>query len=89
MLKKFKNILNNDGQVLLIMRQVQTLKYWHVVYTAEYEGKFGVPSKHLFLNASYFISFCEKRGFDAKIIEKESIDDKLFYLLKLEKKAEA
>ncbi|KKN13020.1 hypothetical protein LCGC14_1010650 [marine sediment metagenome] len=89
MLTRFKNLLKNKGQVLIIVRQVQTLKYWHVVFTPEYDGRFGIPAKYLFLNAHYFISFCNKQGFEAKIIAKEGPKENLFYLLKLEKKAEA
>ena len=89
MLKKFKAILNNDGQILMIIKQVRTLKYWSVVYTPEYRGEFGVPAKYLFLNAGYFITFCAKLGFEGKIIGKEGPNEDLSYLLRLEKKAEA
>jgi len=89
MLAIFKKLLKNKGQVLMIIRQVHTLKYWHVVFTPEYDGRFGIPAKYLFLNAHYFISLCGKQGFKAKIIDKEGPKENLFYLLKLEKKAEA
>ncbi|KKK46500.1 hypothetical protein LCGC14_0801940 [marine sediment metagenome] len=40
LLKKFSALLNKNGQVLLIIRNIQTLKYWHVVYTPHYNGHF-------------------------------------------------
>ena len=88
MLKKFKDLLEDNGQVLVIMRQVHTLRYWRVVYTLEYGGRFGIPIKCLFLNVNYFIKFCEKQGFTASIIDKEGKVGDSFYLIKLEKKIE-
>ncbi len=75
MLAIFKNLLKNNGQVLMILRQLHTLKYWHVVYTPWYNGRFGIPAKYLFLNAHYFISLCNKQGFEAKIIAKDKSKD--------------
>ena len=89
MLAIFRKLLKNNGQVLIIIRPVHTVRYWHVVFTPWYNGRFGIPAKYLFLNAQYFISLCDKHGFEAKIIDKEGSKENLFYLLKLEKKAEA
>ncbi|KKN39304.1 hypothetical protein LCGC14_0744560 [marine sediment metagenome] len=85
MLKKFKALLEDNGQVLMIMRQVHTLRYRHVVYTPEYDGRFGIPIKCLFLNVNYFTKFCEKQGFTATIIDKEGKVGNSFYLIKLKK----
>lgn len=85
MLKKFNELLKEDGQILVIIRHVRTLKYWQVVYTPRYKGQYGIPSKYLFLNVNFFIEFAYKHGFHATIIGKDASTGLLYYLVKLEK----
>ncbi|MFX1426601.1 MAG: class I SAM-dependent methyltransferase [Promethearchaeota archaeon] len=63
MLKRFRNLLNENGQILLIIRHIRTLKYWKVVFTPRYDGQFGIPFKCLFLNVNFFRSVAFKCGF--------------------------
>ncbi len=83
LLKKLRGLLNKDGQVLLIIRNVQTLKYWHVVYTPLYNGRIGIPFKLLFLNAYFLLTISSKYGFQSSIEGKYQSKGGSFYLLKL------
>ncbi|KKL28829.1 hypothetical protein LCGC14_2371240 [marine sediment metagenome] len=85
LLKKLSELLNKNGQVLLIIRQVRTLKYWHVVFTAQYNGLISIPFKLLFLNVKFFVKFSLKFGFRASILSKDESTGSLFYLERLVK----
>jgi SAM-dependent methyltransferase len=85
MVKKLAQLLKNDGQVLLIIRHIRTLKYWRVVFTPQYNGQFGIPAKYLFLNAFYFKKIASKYGFKANILDKDESTGFLYYLVKLVK----
>jgi len=85
MLKKLAELLTKNGQILLIIRHIQTLKYWHVVYTPYYNGHFGIPFKILFLNVYFFCKFTSKHGFRAAILDKDDSTGILYYLVKLVK----
>ncbi len=83
LLKKFSALLNKNGQVLLIMRNIQTLKYWHVVYTPHYNGHFGTPFKLLFLNVHFFSKLAKKYNFQFTLLGREGVPENLFYLVRL------
>ena len=83
MLKTFINLLNKNGQVLLIIRHIQTLKYWHVVYTPHYNGQFGIPFKLLFLNINYFRKLVQKYNFQFTLFGKEEPPEQNLYLIRL------
>lgn len=85
LLKKLARILNPEGQVLLSIRQIRTLKYWHVVFTPYYDNQFGIPVKYLFLNVDYFKKIANKMGFRAITLGKDESTGKLFYLVRLVK----
>jgi len=85
MLKRLAGLLNENGQVLIIIRHIRILKYWQVVYTPQYNGQIGIPFKILFLNALYFKNFAVKYGFRASIISKDESTGILYYLIKLVK----
>ncbi|KKK44163.1 MAG: SAM-dependent methyltransferase [Candidatus Lokiarchaeum sp. GC14_75] len=85
LLKKLSELLNKNGQVLLIIRHIRTLKYWHVVFTPHYNGQIGIPSKLLFLNTYFFSNFVLKYGFRATILGKNESTDYLHYLVRLVK----
>lgn len=84
-LKKFKKLLNHDGQVLLIISHIRTLKYWHVIFTPKYEGHFGIPFKLLFFNTHFFNKFAAKYGFYSSILGKSEMLGDLSYLVRLVK----
>ena len=86
LLKKLYTLLTDDGQVLAIVRQIETLKYWPVVYTPEYEEQIGIPFKCLFLNVAFFMSLSRKYGFIPEIIVNNKSKDFLFYLVRLKKR---
>jgi SAM-dependent methyltransferase len=85
MLKKFSQILNEKGQILLVIRHIWTLKYWHVAFTPFYNGQFGTPVKYLFLNAKYFKKIALKYGFHATVLGKDDSTGDLYYLIRLVK----
>jgi SAM-dependent methyltransferase len=85
MLKKFKKLLSENGQVLIIIRHIHTLEYWQVVYTPRYKGTFGIPSKYLFLNTHFFLKLANQIGFNTKILGKDDSTGILYYLVKLVK----
>ncbi|MFX1425271.1 MAG: hypothetical protein ACFFBE_02370 [Promethearchaeota archaeon] len=85
LLKKLKKLLNEDGQVLLIISHIRTLKYWHAIYTPWYDKKLGIPFKILFLNVFYFIKLSMKNGFRATIHGKYKSKGNMFYLVRLVK----
>ena len=85
MLKRLVELLNENGQVLIIIRHIQTFKYWKVVYTPQYNGQIGIPSKYLFLNYYYFKKFAFKYGFLTNFIDKNESNGAVFYLIKLVK----
>ena len=85
LLKRFTELLNRNGQVLLIIRHIRALKYWHVVYTHYYNGRIGVPFKLLFLNAYFFQKISSKYGFQSSIEGKFRVKDNPFYLVRLVK----
>ncbi|MHA2009773.1 MAG: methyltransferase domain-containing protein [Promethearchaeota archaeon] len=85
MLKRFDKMLNETGQVLIIIRHIRTLKYWHVVITPQYNGQYGIPAKYLFLNTFYFMKLAMKCGFNSTIIEKDDSTGLLYYLVRLVK----
>lgn len=85
MLNIFYKLLNENGQVLLIIRHVQTLKYWYVVFTPQYDDHFGIPFKLLFLNVNYFLKFSLKYGFRGTILGKDVLTGMLLYLVRLVK----
>ena len=85
MLKKFKELLSENGQVLIIIRHVHTLEYWQVIYTPRYNDHYGIPSKYLFLNVNFFKKFALKQGFHTKIIGKDETTGLVYYLVKLVK----
>jgi hypothetical protein len=85
LLKKLKELLNNNGQILLINTHVRSLKYWHVVFTPRYNGQFGIPAKYLFFNTSYFRKFALKYGFLTTVLGKEEHGGIPSHLLKLVK----
>ena len=82
-MKKLSRLLNNDGQVLLIIRHIRKLKYWNFVYTPQYNGRIGIPIKFIFWNVKYFKKFVLKYGFKATILGKEGSPSFLFYLVRL------
>ena len=88
MLKRFAELLNENGQVLIIIRHIQTLKYWHVVFTPQYDGHFGIPFKCIFLNVYYFKKLATKYSFNANILGKDESTGALYYLIKLVKSSE-
>jgi len=83
LLKIFSALLNKNGQVLLIIRNIQTLKYWHVVYTPHYNGRFGTPFKLLFLNVHFFCKLANKYNFQFTLLGREGVPENLFYLVRL------
>lgn len=83
MLKKFLELLNRKGQVLLIIRHIRTLNYWYVVYTPQYNNQFGIPVKYLFFNVYYFSKIAFKYGFRTIIIGKDNSTGDFYYLLRL------
>ena len=83
LLKKFKALLSKNGQVLLIISHVRTLRYWHVVYTPHYNGRFGNPFKLLFLNANFLLKFSSKLGFQSSIKGKITSKGDFSYLIRL------
>lgn len=85
MLKRFTELPNENGQVLIIIRHIRTLKYWHVVFTPQYDGHFGIPFKCIFFNAHFFRNFASKYGFRASIFGKDESAGNLYYLIKLVK----
>ena len=85
LLKKLRELLSKDGQVLLIIRHVRTLKYWHVVYTPHYNGQIGIPFKLLFLNARFLLKASSKYGFQSSIEGTYRLRGGPFYLLRLVK----
>jgi hypothetical protein len=85
MLKIFYELLNKNGQVLLNIRHIRTLKYWPVVFTPQYDDHFGIPFKLLFLNVNFFLNCALKYGFRGTIIDKDASTGMLFYLVKLVK----
>ena len=84
-LKRFKKLLNENGQILIIVSHIQTFKYWHAVYTPQYNGQIGIPFKILFLNAYYLSRMVSKYGFRATILDKDISTGIRFYLIKLVK----
>jgi SAM-dependent methyltransferase len=85
LLKKFFKLLNMNGQVLLIMRNIRTLKYWRVVYTPQYDDCFGVPFKLMYLNIYFFKKLAERHKFQFTLISKEGSPEQRFYLIRLVK----
>jgi SAM-dependent methyltransferase len=85
MLKKFRELLNEKGQVLLIIRHIRTLKYWHVVFTPEYNNRVGIPAKYLFMNINYFRKLALKSSFHSSILGKYKLTGNPFYLIRLVK----
>lgn len=83
--KKFKKLLNENGQVLVIINHIRTLKYWHVVFTPHYNGKFGIPAKYLFVNTVFFKKIALKYGFSAEVIGNDESTGILYYLVRLVK----
>lgn len=83
LLKKLSKLLNKNGQVLLLIRHIHTLKYWHVVYTPHYNGRFGIPAKYLFLNSQFFIKLSTKYGFQASILGKDIQIQNSFHFIRL------
>lgn len=85
LLKKFFRLLNMNGQVLLIIRNIRTLPYWRVVYTPHYNGCFGIPFKLFFLNVYVFKKLAERYNFQFNFIGKEGKPEPRFYLIRLVK----
>ena len=85
LLKKFNKLLNMNGQVLLIMRNIRTLKYWRVVYTPHYNDCFGIPFKLMYLNIYFLKKLVERYNFQFILIGKESSREQRFYLIRLVK----
>lgn len=85
LLKKFTEFLNKNGQVLVIVRHIRTFKYWHVVFTPQYNNRFGIPFKCLFLNVNYFRKIASKCGLHATILGKDESTGFLYYLVRLVK----
>jgi len=83
LLKKLFNLLNKNGQVLLLIRHIRSLRYWHVIYTPRYKGKFGISAKYLFLNTHFFIKLSEKYGFKAEILSRHPTTGNPYYLVRL------
>ena len=88
LLKKCNRLLTEDGQVLLIISHIRTLKYWHTTYTPWYDKKLGIPFKILFLNVPYLIRLSTNYGFKATILGKYEVKGNLFYLVRLLKSSE-
>ncbi|MFX1311118.1 MAG: methyltransferase domain-containing protein [Promethearchaeota archaeon] len=82
-LKRFAELLNEKGQILLIISHVRILKFWHVVFVPKYNDHFGIPFKLVFLNVNFFKKFAFKHGFHASIQGKGNITGRLSYLIKL------
>ncbi|MFX1457596.1 MAG: class I SAM-dependent methyltransferase [Promethearchaeota archaeon] len=83
LMKIFYKLLNLNGQVLLIMRDIRTLKYWRVVYTPSYNGCFGIPFKLLYLNINFLKRIAQKYNFQFMLLGKEGPPEQRFYLIKL------
>ncbi|MFX1311985.1 MAG: class I SAM-dependent methyltransferase, partial [Promethearchaeota archaeon] len=83
LLKRFYRLLNPGGQILAITRHIAPLKYWHVVYVPEYEGKIGPPLKCLFINVNYFMNLSRKYGFTPEIITSNDDENFLLYFVRL------
>lgn len=84
-LKKFEKLLTENGQILLIIRHIRTLKYWQVVFTPQYNDHFGIPFKCLFLNVHFFREIALKYGFKSSIHGRDDSTGILYYLIKLVK----
>lgn len=84
-LKRFWELLNDNGQVLLIFTNIKTLEYWQVVFTPHYNGHIGFPFKLLFLNKKFLEKKALKYGFHTKILGEGEILGNLSYLIKLKK----
>lgn len=85
LLKIFFKLLNMNGQVLLIMKNIQTLPYWRVVYTPNYNDCFGIPFKLLYLNIIFLKKLAERFNFQFILIGKEGSPERPFYLIRLVK----
>ncbi|MFX1426600.1 MAG: class I SAM-dependent methyltransferase [Promethearchaeota archaeon] len=85
LIKKFGGLLSDNGQILLIINHIRTLKYWHVVFTPQYNGKFGIPAKYLFLNVYFFKKLVSKYGFQSSILNIDYSPGNPFYLVRLVK----
>ncbi len=85
-LKKMYAMLNKGGQILTVMEHVQTLKYWHIVFTFEYKGCFSAPFRWVCLNLPYFFNLCRKIGFKPSLIENENSNANPLFLVRLFKK---
>ena len=88
LLKKLKRLLTKDGQVLMIISHIRTLKYWHTIFTPWYDKKLGIPFKILFLNVPFLIKLSTKYGFKATILGKYKTTGNLFYLVRLVKSSD-
>ena len=84
-LKRCGDLLADNGQILLIFTNVQTLKYWQFVLTPHYNGQFGIPFKLLFLNAEFFKKKASKYGYHTEILGEGEILGNHSYLIKLNK----
>ena len=83
LLKKLYSLLNTGGQILTVMIHVRTLKYWHVMYTFEYRGYFGIPFRWVYINLPFFFKLCREVGFKPSSIESETVNQKQLYLIRL------
>jgi len=85
LLKKFRKLLNENGQVLVIISHIRTLNYWYVVFTPQYNDRVGIPAKYIFINTAFFLKVAPKYGFRATIVGKDESTGILYYLVKLVK----
>ena len=84
-LKRFGELINDDGQILLIFTNIRTLEYWQVVLTPHYKGRFGFPFKLLFVNLDFLKKKAAKYGFHTTVLGEGEMLGNLSYLVKLNK----
>ncbi len=84
LLRKLKTMLKREGQILAIIRCIDTLKYWNVVYTQEYQGKIGTPFRCCYVSVSYLAQIAHKLGYRVEVLDKEIVgDNTILNLIKL------
>ncbi len=86
LLKKLHSLLRENGQVLMIIRYIHTLKYWNVVYVQEYLSEFGPPFRCCYINIYYLTRLAKKFGFKFEILDKGTIKETIvLHLVRLTK----
>lgn len=83
LVKKLYTMLNDNGQILTVMRHIMTLNYWNIVITLEYNGHFGTPFRWVYINIPLFFKVCKRLGFRLTMIEKEIVNEIPLVLVRL------